>query len=165
MVELKFCKFCWENEEESPNTLCQPCKCLGTNQNVHNSCLRDWIKVSGDSECKFCLAPYNIEFKKVVKGFCFWMCSTNDLLTKGFTTLIMLFVISSNVFFLPGSISKLPSVNFDSKSNDFYIAPIITLVIGIISSIFLVILLIIHVRRTYVRWTRSNFTIEFAQMT
>ena len=61
-----FCRICFE-----PGPLIFPCKCIGSNQCVHESCLKKWITLKYpeiiESRCEVCRYQYRIEmttFKK-----------------------------------------------------------------------------------------------------
>ena len=49
------CRICYGNDDEEE--LLAPCKCLGTVQFIHESCLLTWLK-SGATQCELCKANY-----------------------------------------------------------------------------------------------------------
>eukprot|EP00111_Clytia_hemisphaerica_P006995 TCONS_00020286-protein len=58
------CRICYGNDEEEQ--LVAPCKCLGTVQYMHESCLLTWLK-SGATHCELCKTNYN--FKRILKPY------------------------------------------------------------------------------------------------
>lgn len=61
-VEQPHCRFCNE-ESTSERPLFFPCKCKGSMKFIHQECLQDWIKHSGNSSCTVCGEV--IRFEKV----------------------------------------------------------------------------------------------------
>jgi hypothetical protein len=59
---INSCRICLE-EEENIETLINPCKCSGSSNYVHVSCLQDWIRLSHNPEakkkCMECKTDYN----------------------------------------------------------------------------------------------------------
>jgi len=64
-MENPTCRFCYE-ESEDANPLIQPCKCIGSSQYVHRSCIQRWRRVATDPIhtvlCQLCLTEYSLPF-------------------------------------------------------------------------------------------------------
>lgn len=64
-MENPTCRFCFEESEEG-NPLIQPCKCIGSSQYVHRTCIQRWRRVASDPIhillCQLCLTEYNLPF-------------------------------------------------------------------------------------------------------
>lgn len=58
------CRICYGNDDEEK--LLAPCRCLGTVQYQHESCLLTWLK-SGATQCELCNTNYR--FKRIVKPY------------------------------------------------------------------------------------------------
>ena len=52
------CRICYGSSEEE--VLLTPCRCSGSVQFIHQSCLMTWLK-SGASECEICKVPYHFQ--------------------------------------------------------------------------------------------------------
>jgi len=61
-IEIKSCKYCQENTDE---TLIEPCKCNGSLKYLHKSCLEEWIKNYGKNKCEICKSNYNVKITYV----------------------------------------------------------------------------------------------------
>ena len=71
--EIKICRICFEKGEKN-NPLISPCLCEGSIKYVHQTCLKNWIKISfikpEFSKCEICNFKYHIRFfqdKKINK--------------------------------------------------------------------------------------------------
>lgn len=58
------CRICYANDDDEE--LLAACKCLGTVQYQHESCLLTWLK-SGATQCELCHTNYR--FKRIVKPY------------------------------------------------------------------------------------------------
>lgn len=58
------CRICYGNDDEEE--LLAPCKCLGTVEHIHESCLLTWLK-SGATTCELCNTSYR--FRRIVKPY------------------------------------------------------------------------------------------------
>ena len=58
------CRICYGNDDEE--NLLTLCRCLGTIQYLHESCLLTWLK-SGATQCELCNTNYR--FKRIVKPY------------------------------------------------------------------------------------------------
>lgn len=50
---IKLCRICFESDE-GESKLINPCKCSGSQEWVHYSCLKKWIESSGKRKCGVC---------------------------------------------------------------------------------------------------------------
>ena len=66
-MDNKICRICFEKETKL-NPLISPCLCEGTIKFVHQSCLKNWIKISNIkpefSKCEICKCKYKIRYFK-----------------------------------------------------------------------------------------------------
>ncbi|CEF70344.1 Zinc finger, RING-CH-type domain and Zinc finger, RING/FYVE/PHD-type domain-containing protein [Strongyloides ratti] len=51
-IDKRICRICFDGN--SPNDMVSPCKCKGSCQYVHNSCLTKWYESSGRGSCEIC---------------------------------------------------------------------------------------------------------------
>ena len=62
LLSINTCRICLE-DEPNMNTLIKPCKCSGSSNFVHVSCLQEWIRLSDNPEakekCMECKTMYN----------------------------------------------------------------------------------------------------------
>ena len=57
------CRICMQNAD--PKTVLSPCRCVGTVQYVHESCLKAWLLAQGKMgtvQCELCHTPFNSEY-------------------------------------------------------------------------------------------------------
>ena len=62
----KICRICYDDQKEEK--LISPCKCSGSVQWVHHSCLQKWIDISHKNECSTCKYTYQYQ-KKYKRSF------------------------------------------------------------------------------------------------
>jgi len=62
----KICRICYDDQKEEK--LISPCKCSGSVQWVHHSCLQKWIDISHKNECSSCKYTYQYQ-KKYKRDF------------------------------------------------------------------------------------------------
>lgn len=68
---VNVCRICYGNEEEE--RLVAPCKCAGSVQFMHQSCLMTWLQ-SSSNHCELCKVQYQIRRKlKLSKDVCFFV--------------------------------------------------------------------------------------------
>lgn len=67
-IQTNVCRICYGNEEEE--RLLAPCKCSGSVQYIHESCLLTWLRSSAN-HCELCKLQYQFQRKfKLSKDVC-----------------------------------------------------------------------------------------------
>ena len=64
--DLPFCKYCQDTDEQ--DDMIQPCKCEGSSQHVHRTCLQKWMDSNVNKRewrCEICKERLEIEGKQV----------------------------------------------------------------------------------------------------
>jgi hypothetical protein len=84
----EICRICYDLE--SKEQLYTPCKCSGTIEYVHQSCLEKWIKISKNEVCPQC--KYEYKFEKKYK-YHFYKYLDNKYASKTLAVLIILIAI------------------------------------------------------------------------
>ena len=62
--DMKYCRICADELCPFGDKWTKPCKCKGSIEWVHLSCLMTWIKHSNKLTCDMCLTPYTFIYKK-----------------------------------------------------------------------------------------------------
>ena len=61
---LRQCRYCLEETDLRTNPLIRPCKCKGSSQYVHRTCIQLWRNTTSVqkfvSHCQVCLTPYSL---------------------------------------------------------------------------------------------------------
>lgn len=64
----KTCRICLDNEDQ--NLMISPCRCNGSMQFVHTSCLNEWRSQSYNSDkCTICNQYYTIRYERKLSTF------------------------------------------------------------------------------------------------
>lgn len=58
--DMKYCRICTDETCTFGDKWTKPCKCKGSIEWVHLSCLKTWIKHSNKLICDMCLTPYKL---------------------------------------------------------------------------------------------------------
>jgi E3 ubiquitin-protein ligase DOA10 len=61
--DMKYCRICADEVCVFGDKWTKPCKCKGSIEWVHLSCLMTWIKHSNKLTCDMCLTPYTFIYK------------------------------------------------------------------------------------------------------
>jgi len=83
------CRICFDSTAEP---LFSPCKCIGSMQWVHRSCLQKWINIKKDTKCSVCKENYIITRDKT-QGFVAYLLGS-DTVTTIITGLVCMFIIN-----------------------------------------------------------------------
>lgn len=80
-ASMPMCRICHFPQGEDPDTLISPCRCSGTMQFIHESCLMKWLDVSKSKKtatCELCNYQYNRHKKFRLKHWKLPPCSRLD---------------------------------------------------------------------------------------
>ena len=50
----QFCRICHDTKSESNTPLVSPCRCTGSSAFVHQTCIENWLTLSGRETCDLC---------------------------------------------------------------------------------------------------------------
>lgn len=62
--DMKYCRICADETCTYGDKWTKPCKCKGSIEWVHLSCLKTWINHSNKLTCDMCLTPYKLIYTK-----------------------------------------------------------------------------------------------------
>jgi hypothetical protein len=104
---MKICRICLEEDDN----VIAPCKCKGTSQYVHETCLSKWRRNQKRFKCEICHSQYQLKqhflFKSITRLGCFVI-----VLLYGYTILLALrFVLA--FFSLAPAISRLETYQYE----------------------------------------------------
>ena len=83
------CRICFDSTNEP---LISPCKCTGSMQWVHRTCLQKWINIKKDNKCPVCKENYIINRDKT-QGFVSYLLES-DTFTTIISGLLCLLIIN-----------------------------------------------------------------------
>ncbi len=83
------CRICFDSTNEP---LISPCKCTGSMQWVHRTCLQKWINIKKDTKCPVCKENYIIN-RDETQGFVSYLLGS-DTVTTIITGFVCMFIIN-----------------------------------------------------------------------
>ena len=83
------CRICFDSTDEP---LISPCKCTGSMQWVHRTCLQKWINIKKDTKCPVCKENYIIN-RDETQGFVSYLLGS-DTVTTIITGFVCMFIIN-----------------------------------------------------------------------
>jgi hypothetical protein len=135
---FKFCRFCWEEENEEKGNLIRPCLCDGTMKYIHQSCLKTWVENNLANNkliayCEICQLNYQM---KIDTKYVFSNEKCCELVKNIITSIIFYGLLLSLVFLIIFVIvSSFTSI--DTENRGFFIKFLIGLEAMILFGIFL----------------------------
>ena len=99
---LRFCRFCWEDENNEKGNLIRPCLCAGTMHYIHQTCLKTWIENNLANNkliafCEVCQLNYQM---KIDTKYIFSNEKCCELIKNIITAIIFYGLVLSLVFLI-----------------------------------------------------------------
>ncbi|KAL7639212.1 UNVERIFIED_CONTAM: hypothetical protein RMT77_010746 [Armadillidium vulgare] len=177
-ASMPMCRICHFPQGEGPDTLISPCRCSGTMQFIHESCLKKWLDVSKSKKaasCELCNYQYNRHKKFRLRHWELPSCSRVDKILHSIFLLCLIIMATCATITIycfkqnlnkVGSLSWLREDRFTKKreGTDLTKSEIVTLTCGVLFFVAFFMAMYVEVKakdtlyRLFSRFLRLNQT-------